>query len=110
MTASDANPKPISALLAGDLAKHPVWKYSGSDDQGELSVHPISRLPVSSLSGKVVGTKVRLAGGAEVWALIGNIDPRNKRLNQHYVTISVEHHPQSAARSVQPDWTISRSA
>ena len=26
----------------------------------------------------------------DAWALIGNIDSRNKRLNQHFVTISIE--------------------
>jgi hypothetical protein len=91
MTAFDENLRQISALSIGDLAKHPVWKYSDSDDHGEPSVRPISRVPVSSLSGKVVGTKVRLASGTEVWALIGNIDSRNQRLNQHFVTISIEH-------------------
>jgi hypothetical protein len=91
MTASDEKLRPISALSVGDLARHPVWTYSHADDQGEPSVRPILRLPVPSLSGKVVGTKVHLASGAEVWALIGNIDSRNKRLNQHFVTISIEH-------------------
>jgi len=91
LTASDSTSRPISTLSADDLAKHPVWQYSHDDDQGELSVRPVGRLPVSSLSGKVVGTKVRLSSGAEIWALIGSIDSRNKRLNQHYLTISVEH-------------------
>ena len=32
-----------------------------------------------------------LASGRRVWALIGNVDPTNPRLTEHFVTISVEH-------------------
>jgi hypothetical protein len=90
MKTSGGTSKPVSALSASDLAEHPVWRYSRDDDRGEPTVRPISRLPVSSLAGKLVGTKVRLANGNEAWALIGNIDSQNRRLNQHFVTLSIE--------------------
>ena len=83
--------KPVSALSVGDLAEHSVWRYSGDDDHDETMVRPIGRLPVSSLTGKLVGARVLLANGTQVWALIGNIDSQNQRLNEHFVTISIEH-------------------
>lgn len=82
--------KRVTALSAADLAARPVWKYSREDDEGEPMVRPVARLPVSTLAGKLVGTKVRLGDGTEVWALIGNIDTHNGRLNEHFVTVSIE--------------------
>lgn len=82
--------KRVSDLSAADLVARPVWKYSREDDEGEPMVRPVARLPVPSLAGKLVGTKVRLGNGTEVWALIGNIDSQNRRLNQHFVTVSIE--------------------
>lgn len=82
--------KRVSALSAADLAVRPVWTYSGDDHEDEPMVRPVARLPVSSLAGKLVGTKVRLHYGSEVWALVGNIDSHNRRLNQHFITISIE--------------------
>lgn len=82
--------KRVSALSGSDLVARPVWKYSGEDAEGEPLVRPVSRLPVSSLAGKVVGTKVRLGDASEIWALVGNVDAHNHRLNQHFVTVSIE--------------------
>lgn len=90
MKPSDEKLKRASELSVEDLSKHPVWKYSHDDREGDLAVRPISRLPVSSLTGRIVGTKVRLSNGSEVWALLGNIDSKNPRLNQHFLTLSIE--------------------
>lgn len=90
MTTSMKDSKRVSALSVVDLGKCPVWKFAQSDDDGEPLVLPVSKVPVSSLAGKLIGTKVRLGNGTEAWAVIGNVDGNNRRLNQHFVAISIE--------------------
>ena len=83
-------PKRAESLTVEDLIAHPVWMFTGSDRKGETVVRPVGRLPVTSLSGKILGTTVTLANGSDVWALLGNIDQNNARLSEHYLTISIE--------------------
>jgi hypothetical protein len=66
-----------------------VWQFV-NDDSDELAVRPVNRLPVLTLTGKIVGTQVRLGNGGYVWALISNLDTKNARLNEHFVTLSIE--------------------
>jgi hypothetical protein len=68
-----------------------VWQYTNREGGGdETYVRPVKRIPVSNLTGKVVGTQVLLANGQTAWALIGNVDPANARLTEHFMTLSVE--------------------
>ena len=83
------NMKPIEALEVGDLQAHAVWQYADVDGANETLVRPIKRLPVAHLAGRVVATRVQLANGACVWALLGNIDESNARLSGHFLTVSV---------------------
>jgi hypothetical protein len=53
-------------------------------------VRSVTVLPVSKVTGKIVGTPVLLASGREVWALIGNVDSTNPRLTEHFLTLSIE--------------------
>jgi hypothetical protein len=80
----------VDRLTAGDLDEHPVWQYVNDDRHGETMVRPVKRTPVATLTGKLVGTQVRLANGSSVWALLGNVDNRNPRMTEHFVTISLE--------------------
>lgn len=48
------------------------------------------RLPVATLVGKLVGTEVMLANGESAWALVGNVDPTNVRMTEHFLTLSIE--------------------
>lgn len=81
----------VSSLRISDLEKYPVWQFAGDDEGDGTSLRAIKRLPVSGLTGKIVGTAVLLANGNRVWALIGNLDTRNARMNEHFLTLSVEH-------------------
>jgi len=81
--------KPVDGLTVADLRAHPVWEYT-SGGANETYVRPIKRIPVTSLTGKEVGTEVTLANGDRVWALIGNVDSANPRLTTHFLTLSVE--------------------
>jgi hypothetical protein len=83
--------KPVESLTIRDLVQHPVWRYADADDRGESIVRPVLKYPVSSLQGKLVGVQVRLPNAARVWAIIGNVDANNARLNEHFVTISLFH-------------------
>jgi len=82
--------KPIESLTIADLKAAPVWQYANRDGVGETVVRPISRVPVKNMTGKLVGTQVRLANGTQAWALVGNVDSRKPRLTKHFLTLSIE--------------------
>ncbi len=82
--------KNVDDLTIRDLRKAPVWKYVNDDiGSGELAVAPVKKMPVADLSGCLVGTQVRLANGAHVWAMIGNLDTRDQRRNKHFLFLRV---------------------
>lgn len=82
--------KRVEELTDADLNLFPVWRYVNDEVRhGEIFVRSIKKTPVKNLDGCVVGTRVRLANGAEVWALVGNVDSNNPRLTRHFLTLSV---------------------
>lgn len=83
--------KPVESLTVADLKAVPVWQYVNRDRAGETMVRAVKRIPVTKLPGKVIGTESCLANGTRVWALIGNIDPNNPRLTEHFLALSIEH-------------------
>lgn len=87
----DSAAKPIESLTVAELIAAPVWQYVNDDRAGETVVRAVRRTPVKKLAGKVIGSEVQFANGARVWALIENIDPRNPRLTEHFLTLSIEH-------------------
>lgn len=82
--------RPASGLRASDLEKHSVWMFAPNPTGKEPLVRPVKRVPVSSLTGKLLGTRVRLANNDELWSLIGNLDLQDPEMNEHFVTISIE--------------------
>ena len=81
--------KQINELSISDIERFPVWKFANLDDKyGEFSIYPV-RTPVNNLKGCVVGTRIRLVTGLEIWSLIGNIDVSNPRLTHHFLSLSV---------------------
>lgn len=85
------NVKPLETLTPADLESCPIWEYTNADEEeiGETAVRPVKSARVKALSGKVVGTKVRLANGDEVWGMLGNVDHSNPRATQHFLTLTV---------------------
>jgi hypothetical protein len=79
----------IDELSGADLDEHPIWAFA-NDAHDESLLRPVATIPVSDLSGKVVGTRLRLANGRQVRALLGNIDLTSARRTQHFLTVSVE--------------------
>jgi hypothetical protein len=85
----DAGAKSIDELSADDLDQHPIWAFA-NDDQDDLLVRPVAESSVGDLTGMVVGTRLRLANGRYVRAMLGNIDLTDPRCTQHFLTVSVE--------------------
>lgn len=82
----------LSALSLIEVAKYRVWRMVGDDSEGEAVVKPVTRLPVSKLNGCLVTCQVSLGNTKEkVWSLIGNIHPTLREINDHFLTISIEH-------------------
>jgi len=86
----NVRPIKIEALRVEDIEVTPVWEYVNDDQLGETAVLPVKDLPVDNLAGKVIGTKIKMANGDSLWALVGNVDERNQALNEQFLTISVE--------------------
>jgi hypothetical protein len=82
--------KPVGSLTPADLKAHPVWSFAVRRGSAEIHVRPVKTIPVSSLANRIVGTKVRLANQRLVWALIGNVQPADAKLTEHFLTLSVE--------------------
>ena|ERR1700722_18192250 len=83
--------KPVESLSVADLKAAPVWQYANRDGAGEMVVRAVKKIPVNDLTGRLIGTQVQLANGTQAWALIGNLDSRNPRLTEHFLTLSIEH-------------------
>jgi len=49
--------KPVELLQIEDLEKFSVWTFINNDLKGETLVKSVKRIPVKTLTGKVVGLK-----------------------------------------------------
>ena len=73
-----------------DMRLHPVWEFVQSEEfEDETNVLPVDSLPVGNLDNRIVGTKVRLANGDIVWAMLGNIDLADPERNEQFRTLSI---------------------
>jgi hypothetical protein len=82
----------IDELVPNDYAKHPVWELVHERSEApETAVRAVQRLPVNDLQARIVGLKVTLANGDDVWARLSNVDLVRPELNEHFLSISVEH-------------------
>jgi hypothetical protein len=101
--------KSVEELAVSDFVSSPVWQYVNDESSfGETALQPIKQIPVAHLTGRLVGSKVRLANGSETWAVIGNVDATNPRSTKHFLVISVLHngHCFSMARYHDFDWNV----
>ena len=81
--------RPVDSLTKEDFAESPVWRFTGSDTPDETHVKPVRRLPVRRLGACIVGVPIHLADGTALTGIIGNFDPTNPRLTEHFLTLSV---------------------
>jgi hypothetical protein len=63
---------------------------SNNDEGDDTELRPVKRLPVSRLTCRIVRTRVRLANGNYIPALISNLDTEDARMNEHFATLSIE--------------------
>lgn len=84
--------KPADELTVADFEQYPIWRFVYDEEKypDETYVTPIKYIPVKSLDGKIVGVKVRLHNGMEVWGILSNIEPFNRRMNEQFLSLSVE--------------------
>ena len=84
--------KPVAQLTAKDLVRFPVWEYDigreSTPGRDETWVVSVKELPVTSLSGRVVGMMLQLGGRPEV-GLLGNIELGNPQATRQFATLSV---------------------
>jgi hypothetical protein len=85
--------KPVDQLTPDDLARHPVWEYAhdeeGVEGRDETWVRPVKRLPITDADNRVIGTTVRLAGGRECPATLGNLDVARPDKTRQFLVVAV---------------------
>ena len=77
-------------LQVSDLEKHPVWEVAIDSDAEEVSVFPVADIPTLDLTGKVIGTTVRLANGESVWATLSYLDSHDARKSELFLMLRLE--------------------
>lgn len=85
--------KKVDALTVADFERCPIWEYIydevNFDD--ETWVQAVNERPVSDLTNRVIGVKVRLHSGIPKWAELDNIDLGNHLATTQFMGISLEH-------------------
>jgi hypothetical protein len=80
----------IESISVEEIMQFPVWRYLNRDRCEEVILLPIYKFPRSNLDLCIVGTKLTLANGTQVWSFLGNIDTCNTQSTKHFLTVSVE--------------------
>ena len=81
--------KPVDKLNEKEIKEFPVWQFTNSDVPDETYVFPLKKLPVKSLSNRIVFTEFTLANKHKLFGSIANVSLENQRLNQHFISISI---------------------
>jgi len=79
--------KTTDNLQVSDLLASRIWEYVNPD---ETVISPVQELPVDSLAGRIVGTKVRLGNGEEKWGVLVNVSLSSPRKTKQFLAIWVE--------------------
>ena len=79
----------VDNLTVEDFARFPIWRFTDDDTPDETYVSPVRQLPVSQVTGCIVGVPIRLANGTVLAGALGNFDPAQSRRAQHFLTLSV---------------------
>ncbi len=82
--------KPIDDVTNQELISFPVWEFALDQEEalGETAIRPVLELPVTQAGGVLFCTKVGLASGVTLWAIIGNLDPQDADQTARFLTIS----------------------
>lgn len=77
----------VSKITPEHFERHPVWTFQGSGNE-DTTVRPMEGVPVAELGSSLVGATVTFSGGKQVFAMFGNVLPRNPRGTKHLMTVS----------------------
>lgn len=87
------NAKPVELITISDLQEFPVWEFDieneGQPDRDETWMIPVTELPVSDLSNRLVGTQAQLSSGEFVSCILGNIDLNNRQKTEQFLCLTV---------------------
>ncbi|MCA3175539.1 MAG: hypothetical protein ING36_08370 [Burkholderiales bacterium] len=75
----------LSDLNPAQLEFQQVWKYVPAERDGEVCVSPEKAIRPRSLKNRIVATKVQLANGSCLWALLENIDIDLPEFTKHWM-------------------------
>src|SRR5271167_3635087 len=84
------NSKLFPSLQISDLKLNPVWEAILDDEADDPSVFPVQPLPVTSLKGRFVATRVQLANGALHWAMLFDVDVSDVRKTAQFLHLRIE--------------------
>jgi hypothetical protein len=82
--------KLIEDLTKSDFTAYPVWIFINDDEEGEMALKPVKKMPTKNLDGKVVGCQVLFANGTSHTAMLGSVDVDNPKRTEQFITLSVE--------------------
>ena len=82
--------KRVEDILPSDLDRFPIWEFDLDEETTDgLTVFPVGIVPVHDASNRIVGTKMRLANGQAIWALLGNVDLKSSLSTRQFLTVSI---------------------
>ncbi|MEX2358995.1 MAG: hypothetical protein WEE51_11765, partial [Pirellulaceae bacterium] len=81
--------KELQSLSIADLKEHPVWRFTDNPEV-EQEIETVHAHSLRDLEGVLVGAKVKFADGSRKWALLENVNRAGKKVNDHFLTITVE--------------------
>lgn len=76
--------KSVEHLVADDFKRHPVWCY---DARREMFASPVTRLPVSDVTGCIVGTDALLASGRTALVVLSNLSLKSIALREQFLCV-----------------------
>ena len=82
--------KKAEDLVPSDYAEYPIWEFAlDLEIIDDTLMRPVTNLPVDDLGNRIVGTKVRLANGLQMWADITNLDLSSLSETKRYNALSL---------------------
>ena len=84
--------KTVDQLVPDDFLAHRVWEFAIDKEAelgGETFVRPVAKIPVKSLSNRVVAAPVLFANGQRFQGLLGNLDLADPVRTDHFLTLTL---------------------
>lgn len=79
--------KEVGDLTKEDFEANPVWEFVDNHKMSDTLMSPVKRLPVATLSNRVIGCEIELASGSKIWGILSNIDLADPRRNELFVSL-----------------------